>query len=63
LEKREWQKWVGCDNSPLPKAVIHYWRNRIGFGDQQSIGTGGWFGVEYAHGYGEHFPAQSQCVS
>jgi len=31
---------VDCDNSPRPKAAIHYWRNRIGMG--------GWFGVEYA---------------
>ncbi len=29
---------IDSDNSPLPKAVIHYWRNRIGIG--------GGFGVE-----------------
>jgi hypothetical protein len=40
LEKREWQKWVDGANSPLPKAVIHYWRRRIG--------VGGWLGVENA---------------
>ncbi|MDP2392923.1 MAG: hypothetical protein Q8M21_06685, partial [Methylococcaceae bacterium] len=40
LEKRESQVWVDCDNSPRPKAAIHYWRNRIGMG--------GRFGVEYA---------------
>jgi hypothetical protein len=22
--------WVDCDNSPLPKAAIPFWRNRIG---------------------------------
>jgi len=36
----QWQLGVGCDNSPRPKAAIHYWRNRIGMV--------GWFGVEYA---------------
>ena len=31
---------VDSDNSPLPKAGVHYWRNRIG--------TGGDFGGVYA---------------
>ena len=38
----EWLEGVDYDNSPLPKAAIHYWRNRNGMG--------GWFKVEYAVG-------------
>ena len=40
------QKRVGCDNSPLPKAAIHYWRNHIGIGGRQCIGIGGCFKSE-----------------
>ena len=50
----ERQEWVDCDNPPLPKAVIHYWRNRIGIGGRQRIGTGGCFQSKWLAVFGRN---------
>lgn len=60
----ECRLWVDCDNSPLPKAVIHYWRNRIGIGGRQRIGTGGCFQSEWLAVFGRNTHtggAQREC--